>query len=54
MKMNSTITEKIIALKLGQKKVYPGEFHQIKVDRVMIHDLFVPFVIQQFHKMGFN
>ncbi len=52
--MGNTITEKIISLKSGQKKVNPGEFHQIKVDRVMIHDLFGPFVIQQFRKMGFK
>lgn len=52
--MGSAITEKIIALKSGHEKVSPGEFHKIRLDRVVIHDLFGPFVIQQFRKMGFK
>ena len=42
--MGSTIIEKIIRNNVG-KEVKPGEIVTVNVDRVMVHDIFIPFVI---------
>jgi len=52
--MSSTITEKILAKHAGKKEVKPKEMITVSVDKVLIHDLFSPFCINQFKKMGFN
>ena len=51
--MGSTIVEKIIRNNVG-KEVKPGEIVTVNVDRVMIHDIFIPFVASKFEEMGFT
>lgn len=51
--MGSTIIEKIIRNNVG-KEVKPGEIVTVNVDRVMIHDIFIPFVASKFEEMGFT
>ena len=36
------------------KKVKPGDIATVSVDRVMIHDIFIPFVAEKFEEMGFQ
>ena len=42
--MGMTLIEKIIAHNIGRDKVSPGEIVTVNVDRVMVHDIFIPFV----------
>ena len=42
--MGSTLIEKIIEKNTGLSKVTPGQIVTVNVDRVMIHDIFIPFV----------
>ena len=51
--MGSTIIEKIIRNNVG-KEVKPGEIVTVNVDRVMVHDIFIPFVAEKFKEMGFK
>ena len=51
--MGSTIIEKIVRNNIG-KEVHPGEIVTVNVDRVMIHDIFIPFVASKFEEMGFT
>ena len=51
--MGSTIIEKIIRNNVG-KEAKPGEIVTVNVDRVMIHDIFIPFVASKFEEMGFK
>ena len=51
--MGLTIIEKIIRNNVG-KEVKPGEIVTVNVDRVMIHDIFIPFVASKFEEMGFT
>ena len=41
--MGETVIEKIIRNNVG-KTVKPGDIVTVNVDRVMIHDIFIPFV----------
>ncbi|MCM1182958.1 MAG: 3-isopropylmalate dehydratase large subunit [Roseburia sp.] len=50
--MGSTIIEKIIRNNIG-REVHSGEIVTVNVDRVMIHDIFIPFVAAKFEEMGF-
>ena len=52
--MGSTIIEKIIARNIGVDSVKPGQIVTVNVDRVMIHDIFIPFVADKFEEMGFT
>ena len=52
--MGSTLIEKIIARNIGVREVRPGQIVTVKVDRVMIHDIFIPFVAEKFEEMGFQ
>lgn len=52
--MGQTIIEKIIAHNIGRDTVKPGEIVTVNVDRVMIHDIFIPFVADKFEEMGFT
>ncbi len=52
--MPSTLIEKIIEKNTGLSKVVPGQIVTVNVDRVMIHDIFIPFVADKFHEMGFT
>ncbi len=47
------IIEKIIRHNTG-KAVKPGDIVTVNVDRVMIHDIFIPFVAEKFEEMGFT
>lgn len=51
--MSSAIIEKIIGNNVG-KVVKPGDIVTVNVDRVMIHDIFIPFVASKFEEMGFK
>ena len=51
--MGETIIEKIIRHNTG-KAVKPGDIVTVNVDRVMIHDIFIPFVAEKFEEMGFT
>ena len=51
--MGLTIIEKIVRDHIG-KEVHPGEIVTVNVDRVMIHDIFIPFVASKFEEMGFT
>ncbi len=52
--MGATIIEKIIARNIGADSVKPGQIVTVNVDRVMIHDIFIPFVADKFEEMGFT
>lgn len=51
--MGATIIEKIIKNNIG-RDVRPGDIVTVNVDRVMIHDIFIPFVASKFEEMGFT
>ena len=51
--MGVTVIEKIIRNNLGHT-VKPGDIVTVNVDRVMIHDIFIPFVAEKFEEMGFK
>ncbi len=51
--MSHTMIEKIIGRNVG-KPVRPGDIVTTRVDRVMIHDIFIPFVAEKFAEMGFE
>ena len=52
--MGNTIIEKIIKRNTGAESVSPGQIVTVNVDRVMIHDIFIPFVAEKFEEMGFT
>lgn len=52
--MGNTIIEKIIKHNTGKASVKPGDIVTVNVDRVMIHDIFIPFVADKFEEMGFS
>ncbi|NLW78629.1 MAG: 3-isopropylmalate dehydratase large subunit [Ruminococcaceae bacterium] len=52
--MGHTAIEKIIMRNTGAQHVTPGEIVVVKPDRVMIHDIFVPFVAEKYRQMGFT
>ena len=52
--MGATVIEKIIAANTGNDSVKPGDIVTVNVDRVMIHDIFIPFVADKFEEMGFT
>lgn len=51
--MGKTIIEKIIG-RNTEKSVSAGDIVTVNVDRVMIHDIFIPFVASKFEEMGFK
>ncbi len=51
--MKHTMIEKIIGRNVGAS-VKPGDIVTVHVDRVMIHDIFIPFVADKFEEMGFK
>lgn len=51
--MGYTLAEKLLMKNTGKTPVKPGEILTVNVDRVMVHDLFAPFVIEKFKEMGF-
>ncbi|MDD6213236.1 MAG: 3-isopropylmalate dehydratase large subunit [Clostridiales bacterium] len=52
--MGYTIIEKIIQKNTGLDSVKAGDIVNVNVDRVMIHDIFIPFVADKFEEMGFQ
>lgn len=52
--MGKTVIEKIVARNIGADTVKPGDIVTVNVDRVMIHDIFIPFVADKFEEMGFQ
>ena len=52
--MGSTLIEKIFAHNIGAGSVKAGDIITVNVDRVMIHDIFIPFVKDKFEEMGFT
>lgn len=52
--MGHTLIEKIIQKNTGAATVKPGDIVTVNVDRVMIHDIFIPFVADKFEEMGFQ
>ena len=42
--------EKIISRNVGVDSVKPGQIQTVNVDRVMIHDIFIPFVAEKFEE----
>lgn len=51
--MGATMIEKIIRNNI-KRDVKPGDIVTVDVDRVMIHDIFIPFVAEKFEEMGFK
>ena len=52
--MGNTLTEKIVMKNTGKSSIKAGDLVIVKVDRVMVHDIFAPFVIEKFRDMGFE
>ena len=52
--MGNTIIDIIIKHNTGAAQVKPGDIVTVNVDRVMIHDIFIPFVADKFEEMGFK
>ncbi len=52
--MAQTFIEKLIARNIGADSVRAGNIVTLNVDRVMIHDIFIPFVASKFEEMGFT
>lgn len=52
--MGQTIIEKIIARNIGRENVKPGEIVTVNVDRVMLDDIMMPFIVNKFNEMGFK
>lgn len=48
------LIESLLARKTESRDVTAGQIITVDVDRVMIHDLFVPFCIRKFEEMGFR
>lgn len=52
--MGHTLIEKIVMRNTGLDNIKPGDIVTVNVDRVMIHDIFIPFVNDKFEEMGFK
>lgn len=52
--MGQTMIEKIIAHNIGAAAVKPGQIVTVNVDRVMLDDIMMPFIIGKFEEMGFQ
>ena len=52
--MGQTIIEKITAHNIGRESVKPGEIVTVNVDRVMLDDIMMPFIVNKFNEMGFK
>lgn len=50
--MGQTMIEKIISRNVGVDSVKPGQIQTVNVDRVMIHDIFIPFVSGEIRRNG--
>jgi len=52
MKHPMTITEKILAVHAGKKKVSPGDLLDVRIDLALGNDVTAPLAIQAFEEMG--
>lgn len=52
--MGATFIEKLIRRNTGVENAKAGDIVTVNVDRVMIHDIFIPFVKDKFEEMGFT
>lgn len=52
--MGQTIIEKIISHNIGAASVKPGDIVTVNVDRVMLDDIMMPFIVGKFNEMGFQ
>ncbi|MBQ9166697.1 MAG: 3-isopropylmalate dehydratase large subunit [Oscillospiraceae bacterium] len=52
--MGSTFIEKLLRRNTGVETAKAGDIVTVNVDRVMIHDIFIPFVKDKFEEMGFT
>lgn len=52
--MGQTIIEKIISHNIGAPSVKPGDIVTVNVDRVMLDDIMMPFIVGKFKEMGFT
>lgn len=52
--MGQTIVEKIISHNIGAQSVKPGDIVTVNVDRVMLDDIMIPFIVDKFNEMGFS
>lgn len=52
--MKHTSIEKIIINNLKRDNIQANDIVTVNVDRVMIHDIFIPFVAEKFEEMGFS
>ena len=52
--MGATLIEKIIRRNVGDPSAKAGDIVTVNVDRVMVHDIFIPFVADKFAEMGFQ
>lgn len=52
--MGYTLTEKILMYNTGRSSIKAGDLITVNTDRVMVHDIFAPFVIEKFSEMGFK
>lgn len=50
----ATLIEKILRRNTGISDAKPGDIVTVRVDRVMVHDIFIPFVADKFEEMGFT
>ena len=50
--MGQTVVEKIIAHNIGRDSVKAGEIVTVQVDRVMMDDIMVPFIVDKFKEMN--
>lgn len=52
--MGHTLIEKIVMKNTGLDNVEAGSIVIVKADKLMVHDIFAPFVAQKFEEMGFK
>lgn len=52
--MGKTIFEKIMSRKAGRDDLKIGDIVEVEIDRVMVHDFFIPYVADKFREMGFS
>lgn len=52
--MSYTIFEKILLKNSKVKEIRVGDILEVDVNRVMIHDFFIPFCVNKFKEMGFG
>lgn len=52
--MGATYIEKLFRRNTGEQNAKAGDIVTAQVDRVMIHDIFIPFVKDKFEEMGFT